>query len=61
MRARDAHIPAVTIPHPPTSELPALTSPIQLKAPAGANWILVGFYLESLRRIRAEIMGEESD
>lgn len=61
MRARDAHIPAVTIPHPPTSELPALTSPIQLKAPTGANWVLVGFYLESLRRIRAEIMGEESD
>lgn len=61
LRARDAHLPAITIPHPPTSELPALTSPISLKAPTGANWILVGFFLESLRRIRAEIMGEETD
>jgi uncharacterized membrane protein YgaE (UPF0421/DUF939 family) len=61
MRARDAHLPAITVPHPPTSELPALTSPIQLKAPAGVNWVLVGFLLESLRRIRAEIMGAETD
>lgn len=61
LRARDAHLPAVTVPHAPTSELPALTSPIQLTAPAGANWILVGFFLESLRRIRAEIMGAETD
>jgi uncharacterized membrane protein YgaE (UPF0421/DUF939 family) len=61
MRARDAHLPAITVPHPPTSELPALTSPIQLKAPAGVNWVLVGFLLESLHRIRAEIMGAETD
>jgi uncharacterized membrane protein YccC len=61
MRARDAHLPAITVPHPPTSELPALTSPITLKAPTGANWVLVGFLLESLRRIRAEIVGVETD
>jgi uncharacterized membrane protein YgaE (UPF0421/DUF939 family) len=61
MRARDAGLPEITIPHPPTDELPALTSPIQLSAPAGSNWVLVGFLLESLRRVRAEIMGEESE
>lgn len=61
LRARDAHLPAVTVPHPPTNELPALTSPIQLKAPTGVNWVLVGFFLESLRRIRAEIMGADGD
>ncbi len=61
LRARDAQLPAVTVPHPPTSELPALTSPIQLKAPAGTNWVLVGFLLESLRRIRAEIIGTDED
>jgi uncharacterized membrane protein YgaE (UPF0421/DUF939 family) len=61
MRARDAGLPEITIPHPATDELPALTSPIQLSAPAGSNWVLVGFLLESLRRVRAEIMGDESD
>jgi hypothetical protein len=61
MRARDAHLAAVTVPHPATNELPALTSPIALKAPTGVNWVLVGFFLESLRRIRAEIMGAETD
>ncbi len=61
MRMRDANLPAITTPHPPTGELPALTSPISLKAPTGANWILVGFLLESLRRIRSEIMSVEDD
>lgn len=61
LRARDAQLPAVTIPHPPTSEMPALTAPIHLSAPAGANWVLVGFLLESLRRVRAEIMGVDED
>ena len=58
---RDAGLPAMDIPHPPTSEMPALTSPIVMKAPAASNWILVGFLLESIRRIRVEIMGESVD
>ena len=61
LRMRDAGLPAVTVPHPPTDELPALTSPITLKAPSASNWILVGFLLESLRRIRAEIMGLDDE
>ena len=63
LRMRDAGLPAVTLPHPPTDELPALTAPIQLKAPSASNWILVGFLLESLHRVRAEIMetGEDAD
>jgi len=32
-----------------------------MKAPAASNWILVGFLLESIRRIRVEIMGETTD
>lgn len=61
LRARDAKLPAITIPHPPTNEMPALTSPLSLKAPTGVNWVLVGFLLETLRRVRAEIMGAETD
>ena len=58
---RDTGLPAMDIPHPPTNEMPALTSPIVMKAPAASNWILVGFLLESIRRIRVEIMGETTD
>lgn len=61
LRMRDAGLPAVTIPHPPTDELPALTAPIRLKAPSASNWILVGFLLESLRRVRSEIMGNDEN
>lgn len=53
---RDAGLPAMGSEHPPTQEIPALTSPISVKAPSGANWILVGFLMENLRRIRSEIM-----
>jgi uncharacterized membrane protein YgaE (UPF0421/DUF939 family) len=58
---RDAGLPAMGIPHPPTHDMPALTAPIVMRAPAASNWILVGFLLESLRRIRLEIMGEPED
>lgn len=56
MLVRDAGLPAMGSEHPPTQEIPALTSPISVKAPSGANWILVGFLMENLRRIRSEIM-----
>lgn len=61
LQMRDHGLPAITVPHPPTSELPALTSPITLKAPSAANWVLVGFMLETLRRIRGEIISAGDD
>lgn len=58
---RDAGLPAVVAPHPATEEIPALTQPINLSAPKNFNWILVGFLMENLRRIRGEITGESDD
>jgi uncharacterized membrane protein YgaE (UPF0421/DUF939 family) len=58
---RDAGLPAMGQEHPATQEMPALTKPISIKAPSGGNWILIGFLLENLRRIRQEIMGSEVD
>lgn len=54
---RDAGLPAHKQSHPATNEIPALTEPIRLTPPSGANWILIGFLMENLRRIRDEITG----
>ncbi len=54
---RDAGLPATNQAHPDTQELPALTEPIRLSPPSGFNWILIGFLMENLRRIRDEITG----
>lgn len=54
---RDAGLPATNQAHPDMQELPALTEPILLSPPSGLNWILIGFLMESLRRIRDEIKG----
>ncbi|BDU10792.1 hypothetical protein AINA4_07130 [Aurantimicrobium sp. INA4] len=56
MLVRDAGLPAHNQSHPATNELPALTEPIRLTPPSGANWILIGFLMENLRRIRDEII-----
>ncbi len=58
---RDAGLPAVGQEHPATQEMPALTKPISVKAPSGGNWILVGFLMENLRRIREEIIGTNDE
>lgn len=55
MLVRDAGLPATKQSHPDTQELPALTEPIQLSPPSGLNWVLIGFLMENLRRIRDEI------
>ncbi len=54
---RDAGLPATNVAHPDTQEMPALTEPIRLTHPSGVNWILIGFLMENLRRIRDEITG----
>lgn len=54
---RDAGLPATNQAHPDTQELPALTEPIRLSPPSGFNWVLIGFLMENLRRIRDEITG----
>lgn len=55
---RDAGLPAVAAPHPPTQEVPLLTAPIKtLKRPTAENWVLVGFLIENLRLVHAEITG----
>ncbi|MFS0866580.1 aromatic acid exporter family protein [Microbacterium sp. 179-B 1A2 NHS] len=43
---------------PVGATVPALTSPLQVRPPASAHWVLIGSLLEDLRRIRAELMGE---
>lgn len=58
---RDAGLPAMGQEHPATQEIPALTKPISIKAPSGGNWILVGFLMENLRRIREEIISTENE
>jgi uncharacterized membrane protein YccC len=40
---------------------PALTTPIELPRPSSKNWVLVGFLMENLRRIRDEVAGTPSD
>lgn len=53
---------AVDVPEPEviTDELPALTAPLVIATPHPEHWILVGALAEDLRRIREEIVGEES-
>ena len=45
-------------PPPVTPELPALTAPLVVLRPDEENWVLVGFLLEDLRRVRDEIVGD---
>ncbi|QHC54603.1 aromatic acid exporter family member 1 [Rathayibacter tanaceti] len=53
---------SVAVPEPEaiTDELPALTAPLVIVAPHPEHWILLGALAEDLRRIREEILGEES-
>ncbi|MBF4463193.1 MULTISPECIES: FUSC family protein [unclassified Rathayibacter] len=53
---------AVAIPEPEaiTDEMPALTAPLVIVTPHPQHWILLGALAEDLRRIREEIVGEES-
>ncbi|ROS25689.1 aromatic acid exporter family member 1 [Rathayibacter sp. PhB127] len=51
---------AVPEPEPITDELPALTAPLVIVTPHPEHWILLGALAEDLRRIREEIVGEES-
>jgi hypothetical protein len=54
---RNAGLPAITTPHPDTSEIPALTAPITVVKPSLHNWVLIGFLMETLRLVRSEITG----
>ena len=58
---RNAGLPAITTPHPDTSEIPALTSPITVIKPSLHNWVLIGFLMETLRLVRNEITGTIDD
>lgn len=40
---------------PPTASIPALTAPLDVGAPASAQWILIGSLLEDLRRIHGTL------
>ncbi|MWV48839.1 FUSC family protein [Rathayibacter sp. VKM Ac-2803] len=53
---------SVAVPEPEaiTDELPALTAPLVIATPHPEHWILMGALAEDLRRIREEIVGEES-
>jgi uncharacterized membrane protein YccC len=42
-----------------TSEIPALTSPLVIRPPSSAHWVLIGSLSEDLRRIRAELRDED--
>lgn len=42
-----------------TSTIPALTSPLSLRPPSSAHWVLIGSLTEDLRRIRAELRDED--
>lgn len=42
-----------------TSAIPALTAPLRVRPPASGHWILIGSLMEDLRRIRAELVGDE--
>lgn len=43
-----------------STELPALTEPIQVAQPSEEHWVLIGALLEDLRRVREEIVGADS-
>jgi len=58
---RNAGLPAITTPHPATSEIPALTAPITVIKPSLHNWVLIGFLMETLRLVRNEITGALDD
>lgn len=58
---RNAGLPAITTPHPATSEIPALTAPITVVKPSLHNWVLIGFLMENLRLVRNEITGALDD
>ncbi|KQZ09324.1 hypothetical protein ASD23_13745 [Agromyces sp. Root1464] len=45
-------------PEPPTSAIPALTSPLVITPPKSGHWILIGSLMEDLRRIRDELVEE---
>ena len=47
-------------PEPLTSAIPALTAPLEVRPPTSAHWILVGSLMEDLRRIREELLTDES-
>ena len=47
-------------PEPLTSAIPALTAPLVVRPPTSAHWILVGSLMEDLRRIREELLTDES-
>ena len=53
---------SVAVPEPEaiTDEIPALTAPLVIATPHPQHWILLGALAEDLRRIREEIVGEES-
>lgn len=46
-------------PEPLTDEFPALTAPLVILTPHPEHWILVGALMEDLRRVRADILGED--
>ncbi|MFC5788549.1 FUSC family protein [Agromyces tardus] len=50
---------ADVVPEPPTSAIPALTSPLVVSPPKSGHWILVGSLMEDLRRIREELLEAE--
>lgn len=52
------HLAAVD-PEPLTSAIPALTAPLELSAPKGQRWILIGSLMEDLRRIRETLLIDE--
>lgn len=43
---------------PVTADLPALTAPLVILKPHPDHWILIGSFMEDLRRIREEIVGD---
>lgn len=45
-------------PAPPTTSVPALTTPLTIATPHPEHWVLLGALMEDLRRIREEIVGE---
>ncbi|WP_308797328.1 FUSC family protein [Agromyces silvae] len=45
-------------PHPPTSAVPALTSPLVIAPPKSEHWIVIGSLMEDLRRIRHELVDD---
>lgn len=45
-------------PHPITSAIPALTSPLRISPPDSGHWVLIGSLTEDLRRIRQELKAD---